>query len=413
MGAEGASLFRQEVLRHRADRLQGTVSLLTPTSWQAIGFLLIMGLAATIVFLATASYARVETAPGSITLDKGVASVVSSRAGTVAALIAKDGQHVRAGDLLVRIRSEEDMVNGDTAPARIRHALAEQDTNLASQGGSTLAAAAADQRRLQEQILGLSGEVTSLTAQARDQQGLLDLATADYRSVEKLAANGYISRRDLEARQSVVLSRRQQLAQLEQLRTSKVAAIAEARRSILQVAAAAQAQLARAQSDRAGLAQQLAQADLARGYVITSPVEGNVTAVTARLGQTVATQQQLMMVVPAGAELQTELYVPTAAGGFLRPGQEVRLAVDAFPYQRFGTVPARVVDISATTVARQGPNGPVPVYLVTAKLLRPWIQAFGRRQALAPGMTLNARIITEHRTLIEWLFEPVFAVRNR
>jgi membrane fusion protein len=117
--------------------------------------------------------------------------------------------------------------------------------------------------------------------------------------------------------------------------------------------------------------------------------------------------------VPAKAEARVELYVPTAAVGFIRPGQEVRLAIDAFPYQQFGTVTARVVDVSAATIARQGPTGFVPVYLVTAKLPRPWIKAFGRHQALAPGMTLTARIVTENRSLLEWLFQPIFAVRNR
>ena len=37
-------LFRQEVLRHRADRLHGDVSIAVPVSWQALGFLLLAAL---------------------------------------------------------------------------------------------------------------------------------------------------------------------------------------------------------------------------------------------------------------------------------------------------------------------------------------------------------------------------------
>jgi membrane fusion protein len=55
----------------------------------------------------------------------------------------------------------------------------------------------------------------------------------------------------------------------------------------------------------------------------------------------------------------------------------------------------------------------VPVYLVTASLSRPWVKAFGRRQPLLPGMTLAARIIAERESLFHWLFQPLFAVRNR
>ena len=34
-------------------------------------------------------------------------------------------------------------------------------------------------------------------------------------------------------------------------------------------------------------------------------------------------------------------------------------------------------------------------------------------EELVPGMSLTARIVTENQSLIEWLFEPLFAVRNR
>lgn len=413
MGSSEAPLFREEVAQKRADRLHGSVSLATPLAWQAIGFLLLVALVISIVFLAMASYARVETVSGAVTLDKGLATIIPSRSGVVAALKVSEGQRVRAGELLARIRSEEDMIDGNTAPTRIRRALDEADSRLEAQGKSLLAAAHAQQERLREQISGLLAEQVSVARQISGQRRLVDLATADYESVQRLAANGFISRRDMETRQATLLSRQQQLAQLEQLGASKAAAIAEARRAMTEASATAQAQVAGAQSQRAVLAQQLAQAELARGYAITSPVDGVVTALIAHLGQPVNSQQQLMIVVPEHAKPRIELYVPTAAAGFLSPGQEVRLAIDAFPYQRFGTVSAQVSNVSGTTIVRQESKGPIPVYLVTATLDQPWIKAFSRRQLLSPGMTLTARIVTEKRSLLEWLFEPIFAVRNR
>jgi membrane fusion protein len=147
---------------------------------------------------------------------------------------------------------------------------------------------------------------------------------------------------------------------------------------------------------------------------LTSPISGTVTAVTARLGQPVNPQQPLMVVMPDGAVPRAELYVSTAAVGFLEVGQEVRLAVDAFPYQRFGTVAARIVQISSVAVPKAtAEGGAVPVYLVTAELSEPHVTAFGRKQPLLPGMSLSARIVTEKQSLIEWLFEPLFAVRGR
>jgi len=408
------SLFRKEVLEHRGERLHGDVHLAVPLSWQLIGYLLLAALAVALIFLATASYSRVETVAGAIVLDKGVAPIVPSRPGVVTNLSVREGQRVAAGDPLVRIRAEEDLADGATMPAQVMEALAEQDRRLASQSVLTMEAASAEQARLGAAIAGFAREIESLDAQIAAQRRLVEVADREYRSVQDVAGRGFISRRELEGREAALLARRQQLAQLEQARAAKDADLASARRAIAQTGASAQAQAAGVLSTRAELAQQRAQAQAAKGYTLTSPVAGTVTAVTARPGQPASPQQALMVVLPRDGRPRAELYVPTGAAGFLEVGQDVRLAVDAFPYQRFGTVAARIIEISGTAMPRALADGAtVPVYLVTAELPDASVMAFGRRQPLLPGMTLTARIVTEERSLIEWLFEPLFAVRGR
>ncbi|MEN2789496.1 HlyD family efflux transporter periplasmic adaptor subunit [Sphingomonas oligophenolica] len=375
--------------------------------------LLLGALVAAIGFLAIGSYARVETASGVVALDTGVASIVPSRAGVVRSLTVSEGQHVRAGDVLMRIRSEEDMIGGSTAPDRVRDALREQDTRLAAQNMLTLRAAAADRERLNALIRGARSEIVSLESQCEDQKRLVAAAESEFSRVQRVAASGFISRRDMDTLEATVLARRQQLAQLEQLKSAKWAELMEAQRSIAQSDATAQSQVANTQSSRAALVQQIAQADLARGYSLTAPVDGTVTALTARIGQPASADQPMLMIVPARARSRAELYVPTSAAGFLAPGQPVRIAVDAFPYDRFGTIQGRVHSISSAAVTKASSGGPIPVYLVTADLPDPSVTAFGRKQPLLPGMTLTARIVTEKRSLLEWLFEPIFAVRNR
>ncbi|PZP14121.1 MAG: secretion protein HlyD, partial [Sphingomonas hengshuiensis] len=267
--------------------------------------------------------------------------------------------------------------------------------------------------RMRAQIAGAATELASLESQIADQRRLVGTAESQFADVQRIAASGFISRRDIQEREAVLITRRQQLAQLEQLRAAKRADQAEAQRAIAQSVASAQAQVASIQSSRAGILQRIAETELSRGYAVTAPVDGVVTALTARIGQAVSQQQPLLLIVPAHAQRRAELYVPTSAAGFLAPGQPVRLAIDAFPYQRFGTVSARIREISTAAITRQGPSGPVPVYLVTADLADASVKAFGRKQPLLPGMTLSARIITEKRSLLEWLFEPLFAVRNR
>lgn len=414
MSASNHPLFRKEVMEQRAARLHGDVSLAVPLSWQVIGFTLLLALTAALAFLATGSYSRVETVSGAVVLDTGVAAIVPSRAGMVAALPAREGQRVKAGDPLVEIRSEEDMADGGTAPHRILGALTEQDKRLSDQSTLMINAAAQEGARLAAQIAGLSEEITSLNAQIEAQRHLVAVAENEFLKLQEVARTGFISRRELEERESGLIGRRQQLSQLEQALAAKRADLAEARHAMAQARALAQAQNAGVQSDRAELAERRAAAEVARGYTITSPVDGAVTAVTARLGQPTNQQQALMVVVPSNAQARVELYVPTNAAGFLSIGQEVRLAVDAFPYQRFGTVKAHIIEVSSVAIPRALPDGETTaVYLVTAALERPSVTAFGREQPLLPGMALTARIVTERQTLLQWLFEPFYAVQGR
>lgn len=383
-------------------------------SWQIIGYALFASLAAAAIFLAFASYARVEVVRGTIVLDRGTAAVKPSRSGVVRALHVSDNQLVEAGTALAHVQAEEMLEAGSSAPGRILKSLNEQEAGLASQSRQTLTAGAAEEARFGAQIAGLTQELGSLERQIQVQRDLVASAVKELEVIQEVAQKGYISRRDVILREETVLARRQQLAQLEQSRASRAAVLADARRAIAQVRAQVGAQAAGLLSTRAELDQRRAEAEAGEGYVLTAPIRGRVTALTARPGQAVATGDQLMIIVPTDAAVRAELHVPTQAAGFLEPRQEVRLAIDAFPYQRFGTVTARIEQISATTVAREDATGRmVPVYLVTAVLAEPWISAFGERQPLTPGMMLTARIVTDRQSLLEWLFQPLFAVRNR
>ncbi|TXI84900.1 MAG: secretion protein HlyD, partial [Cupriavidus sp.] len=90
-------LFRQEVAQARAERLAGDVAIATPMSWQIISYLLFGSLLAGVIFIATAEYARVESASGAVVPDAGLAMIVPTRAGVVSAIRVQEGAYVTAG----------------------------------------------------------------------------------------------------------------------------------------------------------------------------------------------------------------------------------------------------------------------------------------------------------------------------
>lgn len=156
------TLFRNEVVEHRRDRLYGTVHVAVPVAWQAIGILLFAMLLAACAFFFFGSYSRVELVSGAVTLDRGIAPVVASRAGIVTRVMGEDYQHVPKGGPLIEISTLEGIGNGGTAAGELLKALERQEAHLIAGAEKTQASVAGEESRLRAQIAGLQSEIGSL-----------------------------------------------------------------------------------------------------------------------------------------------------------------------------------------------------------------------------------------------------------
>ncbi len=401
-------------MEHRADRLHGDINLAIPVRWQAIGYLLLATLIVALIFMFSSSYSRVETVSGLIVPDKGIAVAVPTRPGIVSQLLVKEGQAVEQGAALAHITSGETTASGQTAPAQIAASLQIQDERLLDQSSALATASVAEQSRLSVQMTGLEQELRNVAEQIAVQRTLVASAQKELDSAQVVAERGFISRRDMLLREEQLATRKQQLSQLEQSRASKSAQLEDTSRAIGQTAAQAQAQSANFKANRAELARQQVDVSVAGGYTLTAPASGMATAITVKAGQAVGPSTPLLSIIPKGSKLRAELPIPATMIGFVRVGQGVQLSVDAFPYQQFGTIKARIASMPGAPVSSADAKGnPVPVYVAIAEIDAPYIMAFGKKQPLLSGMTLSARIATRKQSLLEWLFEPLYAVGRR
>jgi multidrug efflux pump subunit AcrA (membrane-fusion protein) len=151
--------------------------------------------------------------------------------------------------------------------------------------------------------------------------------------------------------------------------------------------------------------------------LLTAPVDGQVVAVSARVGEQSAPGAPLLSIAPANSPMEAQVLVPTRAAGFISEGQNVRVMVDALPYQQYGVMAGRVREI-ARSASRPGEfASPIdfkePVYRVRVALTGPTIQAYGVDKPLQAGMTIKADVITDNRTFMSWLLDPLLAARAR
>lgn len=149
------------------------------------------------------------------------------------------------------------------------------------------------------------------------------------------------------------------------------------------------------------------------GTMITAPVTGQVIVSEAREGMVATANSTLFLLAREGGKLQARMLVPSRAVGFIKSGQEVRLAIDAFPFQRFGSTRARITQISGTALMPGQAEVPWSFeeasYFVDAELTSSNLQAYGQPIRIENGMQFSADIIIDRRSLIEWLLDPLYA----
>lgn len=156
---------------------------------------------------------------------------------------------------------------------------------------------------------------------------------------------------------------------------------------------------------------------LMTGMVLTAPTTGTIVSINARVGEVANPQMPLVTIAPAGSPLEARLLLPTRAAAMVEAGQDVRLMLDAYPFQRFGAVQGIVSGIGRAAVKPSEINAPVEfreaVYPMNIAIPAPYVVAYGVKRPLEIGMTLKADIVTDKRTFMTWLLDPLLAARAR
>jgi hemolysin D len=138
---------------------------------------------------------------------------------------------------------------------------------------------------------------------------------------------------------------------------------------------------------------------------LTAPVDGTVQQLAIHTtGGVVTPAQVLMVVVPQGAEVTAEVVLENKDIGFVSNGQAAEIKLETFPFTRYGTVHATVKSVSADAVADEKRGA---IFPATLQLQDTQLSVEGKKIALAPGMNLTAEIKTGKRRVIDYLLSPV------
>ncbi|NTG18785.1 HlyD family efflux transporter periplasmic adaptor subunit [Agrobacterium rhizogenes] len=409
------ALFRTEAMEHRR-RLRGEVMIAQPVSHGVMTAILGVFVVVSATYLMTGTYARKETVQGYVAPTGGLAQLYATKGGIVTRVLVHEGDVVTQGQPMVELSLETTGADGQVGE-KLRLETQTRIQSIDTQMTAAKARFDEEGRRLSARVEGLGGELASQEQRLESERRLQALQTDDAGRYAQLQVKGSGTRFELSRRQQQILAQESVIHELERQKEQRQGDLNDARSQLAGLPAEQDDKLAQLQGLRSELEQSLAQLQVNRAYVMVAPVAGRVAALQAQPGQTAVAQSPLAALVPAGSNLEANLLVPPRAAGLIQPGQEVRLRVDAFPYQRFGVVSGHVVQVSRATYREGELLAPIafkdPVYRVTVSLERTSIAAYGEERPLTPGMTLIGDVITDRRHFTDWVLDPLKAIGSR
>jgi HlyD family secretion protein len=380
-------------------------------------------------------------ASGSLVVDSYVKPVKHLKGGIARAILVKNGDHVAAGQVLVRLDDTQTRANLsiirkrlNELSARTARLEAERDGGedivfpnelLSSADDAGVAAIIAGERRLfrdrrasregqksqlHERIQQLKQEIEGLVAQEEGKRREIALIAKELGSLQGLLDQGIISATKVYSLQRESASLNGDLGNLVSSIAQTRGKIAETELQVLQIDADRSSevsdQLRQAESDSGQFAERLtaAEDDLKR-IDIKAPQAGIVDQLSIHAeGAVVSPAEAILQIVPDKDALVAELKLPPQDIDQISVGQAVSLRFPAFNQRITPELNGHVDTVSADLVTDQ--RSGQSYYVVRARVAKQEWERLGALTPL-PGMPVEAFLQTGERSVLAYLTKPM------
>ena len=144
---------------------------------------------------------------------------------------------------------------------------------------------------------------------------------------------------------------------------------------------------------------------------VRAPVDGTIKRVLINtIGGVVRGGMDLIEIVPRDDKLLVEAKIRPSDIAFLHPGQEAIVKIAAYDYSIFGSLPAKLVHISADTIVDEKEES---YYVIRVLTDRTDLGDETKTLPIIAGMTATVDILIGKRTVLEYLLKPILRGREK
>jgi membrane fusion protein, adhesin transport system len=393
------------------------------------------------VWAALASVQEFAVGQGKVVPARKLQVVQNLEGGIVRAIAVREGQQVKAGDILLSIdptapgaqlaEGREKSVGLKAAAARLdaeaKGATPQFPDDVMARRPDIIATETAlFESRRRELDSGLSAldlqvrqreqEVIETKAKMESLRATLGVARREWDLVRPLVASGAAARVEGLRAEGKIVETEGALRAAELALPRVEAALAEAqdkrREKQQSFRSDALARLAQAENELAALTQAMRGAeDKVRRTDMTAPVNGVVKSVNiTTIGQVVQPGTSAVEIVPIDETLLVEAQIRPQDIAFLRPGLDATVKLSAYDSTIYGGLPATLEHIGADSVTTEKGE---TYYVIRVRTRTATLKYRDRELPIIPGMVADVEVKTGEKTVMQYLLKPMTRMQQQ
>lgn len=402
----------------------------TPRVWiRGLFYLLTLFVAIVLPWAMMSKVDEVGSARGQLEPQGKTFKIDAPVAGKVAEINVKEGEPLKAGQVLLELDSELAQDELQQAQAKLEgqlNRLSQLELMRQQLRGVTIRAQQQQGKATAGSLLAQVEETRQKLNHSKTQGKILrERLASDLNEVERyrsLVDEGIIAEVQVVGKQRVVNGTREELTranseakeaesqlqaqqkQYESTVRENELAVLETQRQVKELdsqIANSQGEINQTKKQISALQFQLQQREVRspiNGVLFQFPIE--------RPGAVVQPGQMVAQIAPEKAPLVLRANMNSQETGFLKVGMPVKIKFDAYPFQDYGLVEGRLTWISPSSKATETAQGTVQTFELEVQLNQPYIQSGDKQIALTPGQTATAEVIVRQRRVIDFLLDP-------
>ncbi|MDM6997836.1 HlyD family secretion protein [Klebsiella michiganensis] len=413
------NIYRKEAIEYKKNHWKGKALLLAGIPAWLVTLLASLFLIALVLSLIFCTFTqRIDVRGEVITLPHSV-NVFAPQQGFVVNQHVKVGDIVNKGQPLYELDVSRNTINGNVSAAQIEvinekianaediiskltHNKAETLTALDKQIKTTSASLAETNRMLATTQVGLNKMHTNLSSYDKYlKDGLITKDQYNYQH------SLYFQQQS--AYQSLVTQKMQLESQLTQTNSDKITKAADFDN-----------QISSQHNQINDYKNQLVESNANGNLIIKATTNGKIESLAVTKGQMVENGSSLAQIKPTGdIEYYLILWLPNNTIPYVKPGDTINIRYDAFPADKFGQFPGKVISISSVPASRQEMaeytnvnNGTsqqeLALYTAIIKIKDKTFNYNGKTLTLSNGLKAQAVVFLEERPLYMWMFTPFY-----